>query len=87
VNKKGPRGVIEIADCWISPSNEDDVTFTMLIASGDTFRFRGNSFRTTIFILRMNVMCEFVLQLTMLKRDRNGSINYVRVPDRMLLIS
>ncbi|CAF4747346.1 unnamed protein product, partial [Rotaria socialis] len=29
IRKKGPRGVIELTDCWILPSNEDDVTFTV----------------------------------------------------------
>ena len=41
VRKKGPRGVIELTDCWISPSNEDDVTFTVQTSAGETFRFRG----------------------------------------------
>ncbi|UJR25287.1 hypothetical protein I4U23_006639 [Adineta vaga] len=41
VRKKGPRGVIELTDCWISPSNEDDVTFTVQTGSGETFRFRA----------------------------------------------
>ncbi|CAF1188185.1 unnamed protein product [Adineta ricciae] len=41
VRKKGPRGVIELTDCWISPSNEDDVTFTVQTGGGDTFRFRA----------------------------------------------
>jgi hypothetical protein len=42
VRKKGPRGVIELTDCWISPSNEDDVTFTVQTGGGDTFKFRAN---------------------------------------------
>jgi len=41
VRKKGPRGVIELTDCWISPSNEDDVTFTLQAASGESFKFRA----------------------------------------------
>jgi len=41
VHKKGPRGVIELTDCWISPSNEDDVTFTVQTGSGDIFKFRA----------------------------------------------
>jgi len=42
VRKKGPRGVIELTDCWISPSNEDDVTFTVQTSGGDTFKFRAS---------------------------------------------
>ncbi|CAF1125701.1 unnamed protein product [Rotaria sordida] len=42
VRKKGPRGVIDLTDCWISPSNEDDVTFTLQIGSGDSFKFRAS---------------------------------------------
>ncbi|CAF4834268.1 unnamed protein product [Rotaria sp. Silwood1] len=41
VRKKGPRGVIELTDCWISPSNEDDVTFTLQTGSGDAFKLRA----------------------------------------------
>ncbi|CAF4032551.1 unnamed protein product, partial [Rotaria magnacalcarata] len=41
VRKKGPRGVIELTDCWISPSNEDDVTFTVQTAS-DIYKFRAS---------------------------------------------
>lgn len=41
MRKKGPRGVIELIDCWISPSNEDDVTFTVQVVSGETYKFRG----------------------------------------------
>ncbi|CAF0760666.1 unnamed protein product [Adineta steineri] len=42
IRKKGPRGVIELTDCWISPSNEDDVTFTVQTGSGgDIFKFRA----------------------------------------------
>jgi len=42
VRKKGPRGVIELTDCWISPSNEDDVTFTVQTGGGDIFKFRAS---------------------------------------------
>jgi hypothetical protein len=42
VRKKGPRGVIELPDCWISPSNEDDITFTIQTGSGDIFKLRAN---------------------------------------------
>ncbi|CAF3424662.1 unnamed protein product [Rotaria sp. Silwood1] len=41
VRKKGPRGVIELTDCWISPSNEDDVTFTVQTGGGDAFKLRA----------------------------------------------
>ncbi|CAF4461934.1 unnamed protein product, partial [Rotaria magnacalcarata] len=42
VRKKGPRGVIELTDCWILPSNEDDVTFTVQTAgSGEAFKLRA----------------------------------------------
>jgi len=42
VRKKGPRGVIELTDCWISPSNEDDVTFTVQTSGGETYKFRAS---------------------------------------------
>ncbi|CAF0811687.1 unnamed protein product [Rotaria sp. Silwood1] len=42
VRKKGPRGVIDLTDCWISPSNEDDVTFTVQTTGGDSFKFRAS---------------------------------------------
>ncbi|CAF3688320.1 unnamed protein product [Rotaria sordida] len=41
VRKKGPRGIIELTDCWIAPSNEDDVTFTLQTGSGDAFKLRA----------------------------------------------
>jgi len=41
IRKKGPRGVIELTDCWISPSNEDDITFTVQTGGGDIFKLRG----------------------------------------------
>jgi uncharacterized protein (DUF39 family) len=41
VRKKGPRGVIELIDCWISPSNEDDITFSVQTGAGDTFKLRA----------------------------------------------
>jgi hypothetical protein len=41
VRKKGPRGAIELIDCWISPSNEDDITFTVQTGGGDTYKLRG----------------------------------------------
>ncbi|CAF4046690.1 unnamed protein product [Rotaria sp. Silwood2] len=41
VRKKGPRGVIELTDCWISPSNEDDVTFAVQTGSGDAYKLRA----------------------------------------------
>jgi len=33
--------VIELTDCWISPSNEDDVTFTLQTGGGESFKLRG----------------------------------------------
>ncbi len=43
IRKKGPRGVIELIDCWISPSNEDDITFSVQTGAGDTFKLRGKN--------------------------------------------
>ena len=43
VRKKGPRGVIELTDCWISPSNEDDVTFSVQTGAGDIYKLRGKN--------------------------------------------
>ncbi|CAF3730715.1 unnamed protein product [Adineta steineri] len=45
VRKKGPRGVIELIDCWVSPSNEDDVTFTVQTVSGESFKLRAMNAR------------------------------------------
>jgi len=42
VRKKGPRGVIELTDCWITPSNEDDVTFTVQTGGGEAFKLRAS---------------------------------------------
>ncbi|CAF1171676.1 unnamed protein product [Adineta ricciae] len=41
VRKKGPRGIIELTDCWVSPSNEDDVTFTVQTNGSEIFKFRA----------------------------------------------
>lgn len=41
VRKKGPRGIIELTDAWIAPSNEDDVTFSVQTNGGDAFKLRG----------------------------------------------
>ena len=72
--------MIELTDCWISPSNEDDVTFTVHIVSGETFKFRGD------FQADDEYRFTSLFQRTMPKTDRNGSINYELLPDRMLLI-
>lgn len=33
--------MIELTDCWVCPSNEDDMTFTVQTGTGEVFRFRG----------------------------------------------
>ncbi|CAF0772594.1 unnamed protein product [Didymodactylos carnosus] len=42
VRKKPPRGVIELTDAWVSPSTEDDITFTVQTSSGETFKLRAS---------------------------------------------
>ncbi len=33
--------MIELTDSWISPSNEDDITFTVQAGGGETYKLRG----------------------------------------------
>ena len=74
--------MIELTDCWICPSNEDDMTFTVQTGTGEIFRFRGKKKSTNIFDLfnQMNI------QQVMPKDDKNGLINYEHVQEAMLLM-
>lgn len=38
--------MIELTDCWVSPSNEDDITFTVQTGAGEIFKLRGKILRT-----------------------------------------
>jgi len=73
--------VIELTDSWISPSNEDDITFTVQTGGGETFKLRGidifNFFKLNKFSL---------IKQLMLKKDKNGLINYEHLQDQMQLM-
>jgi hypothetical protein len=72
VRKKGPRGVVELTDCWISPSNEDDITFTIQTGCGDIFKLRGIN---KILYLQINL---FFLLLANDAKERQKWIDKLR---------